>query len=88
MTLLKKLSPSSEFHLKRSVSDLQDAVLEVKAIAENLDSIPGSIEMRNRIKKQWDRGSKWIFERQESRGKGKNTERSKLVLDREDLLWL
>ena len=66
IALQKKLSPSSKFHEVQSVNDLQGAVLEVKAVVESLDSIPGSIGTRNRIKECWDRGWKWIFEKQGS----------------------
>ena len=88
ITLQKKLSPSSKFHKERSVSDLQHAVGEVKAVVESLDDIPGSIGTRNQIRKCWDRGSKWIFEEQGSRARGKKAEKPELVLDREDLLYL
>jgi hypothetical protein len=88
IALLKKLSPSSKFHEGRSVNDLQDAVLEVKTVVESLDDITGSIGTRNKIKMRWNRGSKWIFERHGSRAKGKKAEKPKLVLDREDLLYL
>ena len=54
--LQKKIYPSSKFHQERSVSDLRLAVLEVKAIVESLDNIPGSIEMKNWIKKCWATG--------------------------------
>jgi hypothetical protein len=87
IALQKKLSPSSKFHEGRSVSDLQHAVLEVKDIVESLDNIPGSIGTRNQIKKRWDRGWVWIFEKQGSRAKGKKAEKPKSVLDREDLLY-
>ena len=86
--LQKKLSPSSKFHEGRSVSNLQDAVQEVKSVVESLDDIPGSIGTRDHIRKRWDRGSKWIFEKQGSRAKGKKAEKPKLMLDREDLLYL
>jgi hypothetical protein len=86
--LQKKLSPSSEFHDGRSVSDLQSAVLEVKAVLESLNSIPGSIGTRNQIQKRWDRGWKWIFEKERSKARGKKAEKPRLVLDREDLLYL
>ena len=88
IALQKKLSPSSKFHERRSVTDLQHAVLDVKAVMESLDNIPGSIETRNQIKMRWDRGWKWIVEEQESRAKGKKAEKPKLVLDHEDLLYL
>jgi len=42
----------------------------------NLDDIQGSIGIRNQIKKQWDWGYNWIFERQ---GKGKKAEKPKSV---------
>ena len=86
--LQKKLSPSSKFHEGRSVSNLQDAVQEVKAVMESLDNIPGLIGTRDQIQKRWDRGRKWIFEKQGSRTKGKKAEKPKLVLDHEDLLYL
>ena len=74
IVLQKRLSPSSKFHEKGSVSDLQQAVLEVKAIVESLDDIPESREMRKRIKERWDRGVRWIFEKQGSKAKGKEEE--------------
>ena len=88
IALQKKLSPSSKFHEGRSVTDLQHAVLEVKAVMESLGDTPGSTETRDQIKMRWDRGWKWIAEEQESRAKGKKAEKPKLVLDREDLLYL
>lgn len=88
IALQKKLSPSSEFHKERSVSNLQRAVLDVKAVVESLDHIPESIGTKNQIEKRWDRGYKWIFEKQGTRAKGKKAEKPKLVLDREDLLYL
>ena len=66
IALQKKLSPSSKLHEAQSLSDLQHAVLEVKAVVESLDGIPGSIGTRNQIKERWDRGLKWIFEKQEA----------------------
>jgi len=81
IALQDRLSPSSEFHEKKSVSDLQNAVQEVKVVVESLHDIPGSIETRNQIKKHWDRGWKWIFEKQGSRAKGKKAEKLKLVID-------
>ena len=83
--LQNKLSPSSKFHERRSVGDLQDAVQEVKAVLESLKKIPGSTATRNQIQKCWDRGWKWIFEKQGSRTKGKKAKKPKLVLDYEDL---
>ena len=80
IALQKKLTPSSKFHKGRSVSDLQRAVLEVKAIVESLDSIPGSTETRNKIQECWDRGWKWILEKEGSRAKGKKAEKPKLIL--------
>lgn len=65
--------------------DLQNAVLEVKAVMESLDHIPGSTGTRNRIQKCWDQGSKWIFEEQGNRVEGKTAEKPKLVLDCENL---
>jgi len=58
------LAPSSKFHEKGSVSDLQQVVLEVKAVVESLDDIPRSIETRNQIKERWDQGLRWILEKQ------------------------
>jgi hypothetical protein len=69
--LQKKLSPTSKFHDKRSVTDLQQAVREAKAIVENLDTLPRSIGTRNKIEKRWNRGSKWILEIRGSREEGK-----------------
>ena len=63
--LQKKLSPSSKLHERQSVRDLQDAVQEVKAVWESLDKIPGSVKMKEQIQECWDRGWKWIFEKQE-----------------------
>ena len=63
VALQKKLSPSSEFHKEQSVHALQYAVMEVKAIVDSLDDIPGSIETRNKIEEDWNRGWKWIFEK-------------------------
>lgn len=87
--LQKELSPSSELHERRSVTDLQHAVLEVKAIVGNLEALPGSSATRNRIKKRWDRGWKWIFEKQGSteceREEGRE---SKLLSDHEEPLYL
>ena len=74
VALQKKLSPFSVFHKKGSVSDLQQAVLEVKAIVESLDDIPESRETRKRIKERWNRGVRWIFEKQGSKAKGKEEE--------------
>ena len=86
--LQKKLSPSSEFHEVKSVSNLQRAVLEMKVVVESLEDIPDSIGTRDQIKKRWERGYKWIFEKQGGRAKGKKVDKPKLVLDREDLLHL
>ena len=88
IALQDRLSPSSEFHEKKSVSDLQNAVQEVKAVVESLHDIPESIGTRNQIKKRWDLGWKWIFEKQGSRAKGKKAEKPKLVIDLEDLLYM
>ena len=88
VALQKKLSPSSDFHDGRSVANLQHAVLEVKSVVESLDDIPGAIEIKDKIKKRWNRGWKWILEEQGSRAKGKKAEKPKLLLDREDLMYL
>jgi len=80
IALQKQLSPPSTFHEKKSVSDLQDAVQEVKDVVESLGDTPRSVEMRNQIKEDWDRGWKWIFEKQGSKAKGKRAEKPKLVL--------
>ena len=87
IALQKKLSPSSKFHEERSISDLQRAVLEVKAVVESLDDIPGSIGTKNQIEKRWNRGYRWVFEKQGTRAKGRKANKPKLVLDREDLLY-
>jgi len=79
IALQKKLHPSSKFHERQSVNDLQDAVLEVEVIVEGLDGIPGSTGTRNQIKGRWDRGRKWILEKQ---GSG----REELIRDLE-LVW-
>ena len=83
--LQKKLSPSSKLHEGRSVSDLQDAVLEVKAVVESLSNIPRSAGTREQIDRRWNRGWKWISEKQASRVEGKKAEKPKLALDCEDL---
>lgn len=70
------------------MSDLQCALREVKDIVESLDNIPRSIGTRNQIRRRWDLGWKWIFEKQGGRAKGKKAEKPRLVLDREDLLYL
>jgi len=87
IALQKKLSSSSKFHDKQSVGDLQDAVQEVKVVVEGLHDIPGSIGTRNKIKERWDRGWKWIFEKQGNRAKGKRAEKPKLVIDPEGFLY-
>ena len=84
ISLQKKLAPNSKFHKGQSVSELQQAVLEVKAVVESLDDVPRSIGTRNQIKKSWDQGLKWILEKQRSGAKGKKAVKPKLVLDRED----
>lgn len=63
-------------------------VIEVKAIVESLDVIPESVGTRNQIEKRWERGYRWIFEKQGGKAKGKKADKPKLVLDREDLLYL
>ena len=65
IALRKKLSPSSPGpHEERSVSDLRHGILEVKAILESMGNVPGSMETRNRIRRCWDGGCKWIVEKQ------------------------
>jgi len=86
--LQKKLSPSSGFHKGKSGSDLQRVVLEVKVVVESLEDIPESIGTRNKIGKRLERGYKWIFEKQGGKAKGKKVDKPKLVLDREDLMYL
>jgi len=86
--LQKTLSPSSEFHEEKSVRDLQRVVLGVKAVVESLEGIPESIGTRNQIEKRWERGYKWIFEKQGGKAKGRKANKPKLVLDHEDLLHL
>jgi hypothetical protein len=76
----KKLSPDSELHKGRSLKDLQQAVQEAAVIVESLDDIPGPVATKNRIRKRWDRGYKWIFETEGGRTKGKRVERPRLVL--------
>ena len=63
-------------------------VIEVKAIVESLDVIPESVGTRNQIEKRWERGYRWIFEKQGGKAKAKKAHKPKLVLDREDLLYL
>jgi len=75
--LQKKLAPSSKFHEGQSVRDLQQAVLEVKAIVESLEDTPRSTGTKHQIKKLWDQGLKWIFEKQGSGAKGKKAVKSK-----------
>ena len=55
---------------------------------ESLEDIPGSIETRNKIRKRWEQGYKWIFEEEGGKAKGRKIDKPKLVLDREDLLYL
>ena len=62
------------------MSDLQQAVLEVKAVVESLDDTLRSTGTRNQIKKLWDQGLKWIFEKQGSGAKGKRAVKPKAVL--------
>lgn len=64
--LQQRLSPSSEFHERQSLTDLQHAVQEVETIVESLNTLPGSTKTKNKIKKPWNRGWKWIFEKHES----------------------
>ena len=70
------------------MSELQRVVLEAKGVVESLDDIPESIGTKNQIRRRWDRGYGWIFEKEGGRAKGKKIEKPKLVLDREDLLYL
>ena len=70
IALRKKLAPSSKFHERRSVSDLQQAVAEVKTVVEGLDNIPGYILTKKEMKKSWDRGWKCIIEKPENRAEG------------------
>ena len=70
------------------MSDLQRAVLEVKVVVEGLEDIPESIGTRNKIEKRWERGHKWIFEKQGGKSKGRKVDKPKLALDCEDLLYL
>jgi len=56
-------------------------VLEVEAVVESLDNIPGSVGTRSKIQERWDRGRKWIFEKEGSGAKGKKVERPRLVLE-------
>ena len=78
--LQKKLSPSSRFHEKQSVSDLQRVVGEVKAVLESVYSIPASTGLKKQIQKSWDRGWQWISEKERSGAKGKKAEKPKAVL--------
>ena len=66
--LQQKLSPSSSFHERRSVNNLQLAVAEVKTVLESLYNIPESTELKKKVQKRWDRGWKWILEK-ERKGK-------------------
>lgn len=86
--LQKKLSPSSQFHEGKSVTDLQRMVLEAKAVMESLEDIPESIGTRGKIEKRWGRGYKWIFEKQGGKAIGRKVGKPRLVLDREDILHL
>jgi len=64
IALRKKPCPSSPGSPEeRYISDLQHEILEVKSILENMENIPGSIETRDRIKKRWNEGYKWIVEK-------------------------
>jgi hypothetical protein len=51
----------------------------LKAIVESLENIPGSAKMRKRMKNRWDRGSKWILEKQGTRANGVKTDEPKAV---------
>ena len=79
IALQKRLAPSSKFHEARSVSNLQKVVLEVKGVVESLDNIPRSIGTRNQIRKRWDQGFKWVFEKQGRRAKGKKAGKPKPI---------
>jgi hypothetical protein len=70
------------------VADLQDVVQEVKAVVESLDGTPNSIATRIQIEKRWDRGWKWISEKQGSKAKGKKAVKPKLAFDPEDDLYM
>ena len=85
--LQKILSPTSNFHDKRSVADLQREVDEVRAIIESIESIPGSAKMSNRMKKCWDRGSRWIREKRGDTVKRRKA-KPELIFDLEDLRYL
>ena len=88
IALQKKLCPSSKFHEGQSVNDLQDAVLEVEIVLESLEGIPGSTGTRNQINGHWDRGRKWVLEKQGSEREGKRAGGPKLVFGNEGLLYL
>ena len=77
---LKKLSPDSKLHEKRSLEDLQQAVQEAAVVVESLDDVPGPSATKNRIRKRWDRGYKWIFEKEVVRVKGKRAEKPRLAV--------
>ena len=77
----KKLSPDSKLHEKRSLKDLQQAVQEAAVIVEGLDDIPGLPAKKNRVRKRWDRGYKWIFEKEGGGAKGKKGEKPRLALE-------
>lgn len=85
--LQKKLAPSSKFHEEKSVSDLQRAVLEAKAVVESLENLPESFGTMSQIGRRWERGYNWIFEKQGRRTKGRKAEKPKLVLDRGDFFY-
>ena len=86
IALQKKLAPSSGFHEQRSVGDLQAVVQEVKVVVESLVNIPNSIATRKQIEKRWERGWKWISEKQGSKANGKKAVKPELAFDPEDYL--
>ena len=63
------------------MKDLQQAVQEAAVIVESLDDIPGPVDTKNWARKRWDRGYKWIFEKEGGGAKGGRTEKPNLVLD-------
>ena len=86
IALQEKLAPSSTFHEKQSVSDLQQAAVEVKGVVESLDDIQGYIVTKKQMKKSWDQGWKWIIEKPEKRAKGdqEGRETKSGAIDREE----
>ena len=78
--------PRLQNSTRQTVSDLQQAVVEVKTVVEGLDDIPGYTVTKKEMKKSWDRGWKWIIEKPENRAEGnqEGRETESRATDREE----